>query len=326
METLLTLCIALMFVASAWTQTNTTSIWNTSRDAPTQTVFTRQTSSKSSSAAPQPTTAGSVVTHTFTSLPTFTRGETRPEPNRTTVSMLTSSEPSTTSLSITSSTPAASKRSSNPTITDDYMTELSVTMTTTSPNTTATQNTSHHSSTGSGSTKGPVTQQNPTSRTNTHPPSTSHINGTITPNPNHKPNTDPTTSTPAAISGWGVPGWGVALLVLAALVLLLLLLLLTALVRPTEPSAINDPVLQEFKLKYDGYQLFRSRSEYHCSMVWLMCCRRTNNNFSPYEHLNRRDDIPLYTTHIRFEGNNDRHYEELEKSSRMRSGSYAISQ
>ncbi|XP_029359210.1 cell wall protein DAN4-like isoform X2 [Echeneis naucrates] len=70
---------------------------------------------------------------------------------------------------------------------------------------------------------------------------------------------------PISPAAEGVPGWGIALLVLAALVLLLLLLLLVAL------------------------------------MVWCCCCRGGSKGFSPYDQLTHRDDIPLYTTHSRFD-------------------------
>ncbi|XP_034021293.1 haze protective factor 1-like [Thalassophryne amazonica] len=64
-----------------------------------------------------------------------------------------------------------------------------------------------------------------------------------------------------------VPGWGIALLVLASLVLLLLFLLLIGL------------------------------------LLWC-CYRGRHKSFSPYENLDHKGDIPLYTTHGRFEGCN----------------------
>ncbi|XP_041843303.1 flocculation protein FLO11-like [Melanotaenia boesemani] len=85
--------------------------------------------------------------------------------------------------------------------------------------------------------------------------------------PTSSPGTSQTTTLPAAPNCLGVPGWGIALLVLAAVALLLLLLLLVGL------------------------------------LVWL-CCRRCKKGFSPYENPAYRDDIPLYTTHSRFDGVN----------------------
>lgn len=43
-------------------------------------------------------------------------------------------------------------------------------------------------------------------------------------------------------------------------------------------------------------------------LVWCCCYRGRSQGFSPYDHLNSRDDIPLYTTHGRFEATNGRPY------------------
>lgn len=43
-------------------------------------------------------------------------------------------------------------------------------------------------------------------------------------------------------------------------------------------------------------------------LVWCCCYRGHSQGFSPYDHLNSRDDIPLYTTHGRFEATNGRPY------------------
>ncbi|CAB1430262.1 unnamed protein product [Pleuronectes platessa] len=55
-------------------------------------------------------------------------------------------------------------------------------------------------------------------------------------------------------------------------------------------------------------------------LVWYCCCRGRQRGS---EHL---DDVPLYTTHSRFEGNNGRQYQELEKPMKSRTGTYTVNQ
>ncbi|CAJ1061239.1 Mucin-1 [Xyrichtys novacula] len=98
------------------------------------------------------------------------------------------------------------------------------------------------------------------------------------------------TSSVAPPSAGGVPGWGIALLVLAALALLLLLLLLIAL------------------------------------LVWWCCCRGRHKDFSPYDTLSHRDDIPLYTTHGRFGRPNGDTFDEADKPMKRRASVYTINQ
>ncbi|TKS82750.1 Thyroglobulin [Collichthys lucidus] len=136
----------------------------------------------------------------------------------------------------------------------------------------------------------PVSPGNNT-HTNSTSPTTTTSNDTMatrTVSPN-KTESSQSVAPPLA-SGSGVPGWGIALLVLAALVLLLLILLLIGL------------------------------------LVWCCCYRGRYKDFSPYDHLTHRDDIPLYTTHSHFEGPNGRPYEELDKPMKNRTGIYTVNQ
>ncbi|TKS82745.1 Mucin-1 [Collichthys lucidus] len=136
----------------------------------------------------------------------------------------------------------------------------------------------------------PVSPGNNTN-TNSTSPTTTTSNDTMatrTVSPN-KTGSSQSVAPPLA-SGSGVPGWGIALLVLAALVLLLLILLLIGL------------------------------------LVWCCCYRGRYKDFSPYDHLTHRDDIPLYTTHSHFEGPNGRPYEELDKPMKNRTGIYTVNQ
>ncbi|KAF0031990.1 hypothetical protein F2P81_016545 [Scophthalmus maximus] len=57
------------------------------------------------------------------------------------------------------------------------------------------------------------------------------------------------------------------------------------------------------------------------SLLWC-CCRGRHRGFSPYSHI---DDVPLYTTHSRFQGTNGP-YEEMEKPSANRTGMYTVNQ
>ncbi|XP_030251072.1 mucin-1-like [Sparus aurata] len=95
---------------------------------------------------------------------------------------------------------------------------------------------------------------------------------------------------PPRAGGGGVPGWGIALLVLAALVLLLLILLLIGL------------------------------------LVWCCCYRGRYKGFSPYDQLTHGDDIPLYTTHSRFEGPNGKPHDDLNRPMKNRTGTYTVTQ